>query len=167
VFGSDLSLGFGATDRADELFECLSTARLVLKVFALPGESRVAESDRGDSNKLQAGPYFVGCAEHPPGPAAIMGPHGVRRERPIAGRRGRYLPHYTRWPREGSSGINVFSQTLTGRSGLYANPVFGMMLQFLSLVRDQSEGAGGGGCPWVGRISPRGDVVAPPDGVRH
>jgi hypothetical protein len=43
VFGSDLSLGFGATDRADELFECVSTARLVLKVFALPGESSVAE----------------------------------------------------------------------------------------------------------------------------
>ena len=31
----------------------------------------------------------------------------------------------------------MFSQTLTEKSGLYANPVFGMMLQFLSLVRDQ------------------------------
>jgi hypothetical protein len=49
------------------------------------------------------------------------------------------LPHYTRsWPAKGSSGANVFSQTsLTGRTGLYANPVFCMMLQFLSLVRDQ------------------------------
>ena len=43
VFGSDLSLGFGANDRADELFKCVSGAHLVLKVFALPGESRVAE----------------------------------------------------------------------------------------------------------------------------
>jgi hypothetical protein len=43
VFGSDLSLGSGATDRADELFECVYKARLVLKVFALPGGSRVAE----------------------------------------------------------------------------------------------------------------------------
>jgi hypothetical protein len=43
VFGSDLSLGFGATNRADKLFECVSTARLVLKVFALPRESSVAE----------------------------------------------------------------------------------------------------------------------------
>jgi hypothetical protein len=50
---------------------------------------------------------------------------------------GGALPHYTRWPGEGSTGTNVFSQTLTGRSGLYANPVFGMMLQFLSMVRDQ------------------------------
>jgi hypothetical protein len=38
---------------------------------------------------------------------------------------------------EGLLGANVFSQTLTGRTGLYANPVFCMMLQFLSFVRDQ------------------------------
>jgi hypothetical protein len=50
---------------------------------------------------------------------------------------GDALPHYTRWPTRDSSGANVFSQTLTTRPGLYANPVFGMMLQFLSLVRDQ------------------------------
>ena len=38
--GSALTLGFGATNRADKLFECLSTARLVLRVFALPKELR-------------------------------------------------------------------------------------------------------------------------------
>ena len=32
VFGSDLSLGFGADVRADELFKCVSGAHLVLKV---------------------------------------------------------------------------------------------------------------------------------------
>jgi hypothetical protein len=31
----------------------------------------------------------------------------------------------------------VFSQALTEKSGLCASPLFGMMLQFLSLVRDQ------------------------------
>jgi hypothetical protein len=43
VFGSDLSQEFGADVRADDLFKCVSQAHLVLKVFALPGESRVAE----------------------------------------------------------------------------------------------------------------------------
>ena len=52
--------------------------------------------------------------------------------------KGDALPHYTRRPTRDSSGANVFSQTLTARPGLYANPVFGMMrLQFLSLVRDR------------------------------
>jgi hypothetical protein len=51
VFGSDLSLGSGATDRADdELFGCVSKARLVLRVFALPRESRVAEWTAERSN---------------------------------------------------------------------------------------------------------------------
>jgi len=39
VSGSALTLGFGATNRADKLFECLTPARLVLKVFALQRES--------------------------------------------------------------------------------------------------------------------------------
>jgi hypothetical protein len=43
VFGSDLSLGSEATARANELFEYVSKSRLVLKVCALPGASRVAE----------------------------------------------------------------------------------------------------------------------------
>ena len=47
------------------------------------------------------------------------------------------LPHCTRWPGESSAVTNVFSQALTGGSGLYANPVFSMMLQFLSMVRGQ------------------------------
>jgi hypothetical protein len=34
-------------------------------------------------------------------------------------------------------GLVSFSQTLTVESGLYANTVFGMILQFLNLVRDQ------------------------------
>ena len=80
---------------------------------------------------------------------------------------GGILPHYTRWPGEGSSGTNVFSQTLTGKSGLYANPVFGMMLQFLSLVRDQKAQVVVIAPGWDGSVPARWDVVAPPDGVRH
>jgi hypothetical protein len=61
----------------------------------------------------------------------------------------------------------VFSQTLTGKSGLYANPVFGMMLQFLSLVRDQKAQVVVIAPGWDGSVPARWDVVAPPDGVRH
>jgi len=74
---------------------------------------------------------------------------------------GGALPHYTRWPTRDSSGVNVFSQTLTARPGLYANPVFGMMLQFLSLVRDQRARVVLVAPAWVGRFGPRWDMVAP------
>ena len=52
---------------------------------------------------------------------------------------------------------SVFSQTLTARPGLYANPVFGMMLRFLSLVRDQRAqvvlvAPGWGGSPYAPRF---------------
>jgi hypothetical protein len=47
----------------------------------------------------------------------------------------------------------VFSQTWTEKSGLYANPVFGMMLQFLSLVRDQKA--------QVAVVAPRWDGSVP------
>ena len=47
----------------------------------------------------------------------------------------------------------MFSQTLTEKSGLYANPVFGMMLQFLSLVRDQQA--------QVAVVAPRWDGSVP------
>jgi hypothetical protein len=60
VFGSDLSLGSGATDRVDELFECVSKARLVLEVFALPGGSGVAEWTAGDQTTSCALP----CGMH-------------------------------------------------------------------------------------------------------
>jgi hypothetical protein len=43
VFGSDLSMGSAAIARANALFECVSQARLVLKVCALPRGSRIAE----------------------------------------------------------------------------------------------------------------------------
>jgi hypothetical protein len=43
VFGSDLSKGHAATARANALFECVCGARLVLKVCALPEDSRGAE----------------------------------------------------------------------------------------------------------------------------
>ena len=80
---------------------------------------------------------------------------------------GGALPHYTRWPTRDSSGANVFSQTLTARPGLYANPVFGMMLQFLSLVRDQKAQVVLVAPGWDARVGPREDMVAPLDGVRH
>jgi hypothetical protein len=69
-----------------------------------------------------------------------MGPRGVRRERPVDGKGARYITplHTVAWGgAEDSSGTNVFSQALTGGSGLCANPAFGMKLQFLTLVRDQ------------------------------
>ena len=72
------------------------------------------------------------------------------------------MPHYTRWPTKGSSEANVFSQTLTGRTGLYANPVFCMMLQFLSLVRDQRAQVVFVAPGWDGSIGPRRDMVARP-----
>jgi hypothetical protein len=50
VFGSDLSWGPEVTARANELFECVSGAHLVLKVCALPGRSRVAEWTAERSN---------------------------------------------------------------------------------------------------------------------
>ena len=86
--GLDLTLGLGATNRANKLFEGLSTARLVLKVFALPRESTSRNGPH--ESKQKPVPYLVGCAEHTPGPAA-MGPRGVRRERPVAGRGWRYI----------------------------------------------------------------------------
>ena len=94
--GSDLTLGFGATNQAGKLFECLSKARLVLKVFALP---RGSTSRNGPHESIQEPvPYLVGCAKHTPGPAT-MGPRGVRRERPVAGRGGRYITplHTVAW----------------------------------------------------------------------
>ena len=51
------------------------------------------------------------------------------------GQDGEPLPHYTRWPSAASSGVNVFSQLLAGREGLYANPVFAVLLPFLHLLR--------------------------------
>ena len=135
VFGSDLSLSVGSDVRANELFQCVSRAHLVLKVFALPGKSRVAEwsAERvnyklcptlWDTLNTSLGPLQWDLMASDANAQSLTEGSGV-------------LPHYTRWPAEGSAGINVFSQTLTGRSGLYANPVFGMMLQFLSMVRDQ------------------------------
>jgi|AntAceMinimDraft_11_1070367.scaffolds.fasta_scaffold36726_1 hypothetical protein len=133
VSGSAPTLGIGATNRADKLFECLSTARLVLRVFALPKES----ARNGPHESKQ---YPVSCLVGglKPGPAA-MGPRGVRRERPVDGKEARYITplHTVAWGgAEDSSGTNVFSQALTEESGLCANPAFGMKLQFLTLVRD-------------------------------
>jgi hypothetical protein len=114
--------------------ECVSEARLVLKVCALPGDSR-GEMDRGEG-QLQAVRTPVGCAGKPPRPIDV-GPDGIGRERPSADGRGRCAAPLHTMANEGLLGANVFSQSLTMRPGLYANPVFGMMLQFLNVVRDQ------------------------------
>ena len=135
MFGSDLSLGSKATARANELFECVSKARLVLKVCALPGGSRVAEWTAERFNYKLCLPLW-GVLDTRLGPLQWDLMASDANAQSLAGGGGA-LPHYTRWPAKGSSGANVFSQTLTGRTGLYANPVFCMMLQFLSLMRDQ------------------------------
>ena len=135
VFGSDLSHESGADVRADDLFQCVSQAHLVLKVFALPGKTRIAEWTAERVNyKLSLALWNALGTRLGPLQWDLMA-SDANAQSWTAG--GDALPHYTRWPEEGSSGTNVFSQTLTGRSGLYANPVFGIMLQFLSLVRDQ------------------------------
>jgi len=135
VFGSDLSGGPRATARADALFACVSDAHLVLKVCTLPGDSRVAEWTAERANYRLCPPLW-GVLDARLGPlqwdlmASDANAQTLTAE-------GDALPHYTRWPARSSSGTNVFSQTLTARPGLYANPVFSMMLQFLNLVRDQ------------------------------
>jgi hypothetical protein len=104
-------------------------------VCALPGGSRVAEWTAGRPNYRLCRPLWdVLDARLGPLQWDLMASDANAQT--LAGGGGA-LPHYTRWPAEGSSGANISSQTLTGKSGLYANPVFCMMLQFLSLVRDQ------------------------------
>ena len=135
MFGSDLSKGHTATARADTLFECVSGACLVLKVCALPEHSRGAEWAAERINyKLSPSLWSILNARMGPLQWDLMA-SDANAQAVTAG--GSTLPHYTRWPAMGSSGVNVFSQTLTARPGLYANPVFGMMLQFLSLMKDQ------------------------------
>ena len=135
VFGSDLSLGSEATARANELFDCISKARLILKVCALPGSSRRAEW-KAERLNYKLCPPLWDVLNSRFGPfqwdlmASDANAHSLPRESDA-------ITHYKRWPTAYSSGGNVFSQTLTGKTGLYANPVFRMMLHFLSLVRDQ------------------------------
>ena len=108
---------------------------MVLKVCALPEDSRGTEWAAERINyKLCPSLWGVLNARLGPLQWDLMA-SDANAQALAAG--GGTLPHYTRWPARGSSGVNVFSQTLTARPGLYANPVFGMMLQFLSLVRDQ------------------------------
>jgi len=134
VFGSDLSKGHTATTRADTLLECVSGACLVLKVCALPEHSRGAEWAAERINyTLSPSLWSVLNARMGPLLWDLMA-SDANVQAVAAG--GSTLPRYTRWPAEGSSGMNVFSQTLTARPGLYTNPVFGMMPQFLS-QRDQ------------------------------
>jgi hypothetical protein len=145
VSGSALTLGFGATNRADKLFECLSTARLVLRVFALPGEST---RNGPHENKQEPVPCLVGSAEHPPGPAT-MGRRGVRRERPVDGEGGRYITplHTVAWG--GAEDSSEIIGVLTGldrgiryvcQPGLWHEAA-------VAHLGARSERAGGGGCP--------------------
>ena len=89
--GSALTLGFGATDRADKLFECLTPARLVLKVFALqrestrngPHESRQKRVPYlWDALSTRLGPLQWDLVESDAGQSLAKG--------------GDTLPHYTR-----------------------------------------------------------------------
>jgi hypothetical protein len=138
---------------------------LVLKVFALLGEFRAAEWAAERVN-------YKLCLALWNGLDTRLGPlqwdlmaSDANAQSLADG--GGILPHYTRWPEEGSSGTNVFSQALTGRSGLYANPVFGVMLQFLSLVRDQKAQVVVVAPGWDGSVP--GGTWWPllMDGVRH
>jgi hypothetical protein len=165
VFGSDLSKGHTATARANALFECVFGACLVLKFCALPEHSRGAEWAAERINyKLSPSLWRVLNAHMGPLQWNLMA-SDANTQAVAAG--GSTLPHNTRWPAVGSSGVNVFSQTLTARPGLYANPVFGMMLQFLSLVRDRKAKVVLVAPGLMGRFDPRGNMVAPLDGVRH
>jgi len=99
---------------------------LVLKVCALPEDSRGTEWAAERINyKLCPSLWGVLNARLGPLQWDLMA-SDANAQALAAG--GGTLPHYTRWPARGSSGVNVFSQTLTARPGLYDNPVFGMML---------------------------------------
>jgi hypothetical protein len=152
VSGSALTLGFGATDRADKLFECLTPARLVLKVFALqrestrngPHESRQKRVPYlWDALSTRLGPLQWDLVESDAGQS--LANEGRRYTTPL---------HTVAWGgAEDSSGTDVFSQALTEKSGLCTSPVFAMMLQFLSLVRDQKA--------QVAVVAPRWDESVP------
>ena len=150
--GSALTLGFGATDRADKLFECLTPARLVLKVFALqrestrngPHESRQKRVPYlWDALSTRLGPLQWDLVESDAGQS--LANEGRRYTTPL---------HTVAWGgAEDSSGTDVFSQALSEKSGLCTSPVFAMMLQFLSLVRDQKA--------QVAVVAPRWDESVP------
>jgi hypothetical protein len=97
---------------------------LVLKVCALPEHSRGAEWAAERINYMLS-PSLWSVLNARMGPLLwYLMASDANVQAVAAG--GSTLPHYTRWPAEGSSGMNVFSQTLTARPGLYANPVFGI-----------------------------------------
>jgi hypothetical protein len=97
VFGSDLYLGFGANVRADELFKYVSRAHLVMKVFALPGKSRVAEWTAERVNyKLCLALWNALNTRLGPLQWDLMASDA--NAQPLT-EGGGTLPHYTRWPR--------------------------------------------------------------------
>ena len=102
MFGSDLLMGPAATARANALFECVSEVRLVLKVCALPGDSRVAEWTAERVNYKLCPPLW-GVLDTRLGPLKwdLMA-SDANAQALTAG--GDALPHYTRWPAKGSSG---------------------------------------------------------------
>jgi hypothetical protein len=134
VLSSDLSGGGATARRADEYFGIVSAARVLVTTLAL-----LADSDRArfDSERVhyRLDPVLWDGVDRRFGPLRwdLMASDGNA----LCGQDGEPLPHYTRWPSTASSGVNVFSQLLTDREGLYANPVFAVLLPFLHLLRSQ------------------------------
>ena len=134
VLSSDLSGGGAAARRADEYFDIVSAARVLVTALALPADSDRARFD-SEKAHYRLDPALWEDVGRRFGPLQwdLMASDGNAQ----CGQDGRPLPHYTRWPSAGSSGVNVFSQLLAGREGLYANPVFAVLLPFLHLLRSQ------------------------------
>ena len=134
VLSSDLSGGGATARRADEYFGIVSAARVLVTTLAL-----LADPDRArfDSERVhyRLDPVLWDGVDRRFGPLRwdLMASDGNA----LCGQDGEPLPHYTRWPSTASSGVNVFSQLLTDREGLYANPVFAVLLPFLHVLRSQ------------------------------
>jgi len=158
-------MGPEATARANALFGCVSEARLVLKVCALPRDSIVAEWTAERVNYKLCPPLW-GVLDTHLGPLKwdLMASDG--RERPSADGRGQCAAPLHTVANEGLLGGERLLPNLDRETRVVCQP----RLRHDAAIPQpgaRPESSGGVGCPWVGRFGPRGNMMAPLDGVRH
>jgi len=179
VLSSDLSYSGGGAARAARVFATVSKAKILVKVLAIPADSVAARrKDERKNYRLCPKLFHAGVVSRFGAVLCDLMASDENAQRARLSEEGggavvAGLEHYTRWPSAGSAGVNVFSQSLSERPGLYANPVFATLLPFFHLLRHQRASAvvvvpgwdgavpGGAWWPLLGESSTEWFLLAP------